>query len=326
MSKIITNPKNYSGEELTNIFFRPILKGTETGDLGIRVLYNMPTPTTLGFWGSTKDVLKSYTKGWQGGAGSEKFQKTLEMKKVKAEMSYSAADYFSMVYEKLACTADTNMTDLSGTELETAETEIFKNSIKESLRTTLWAGNTDRTGAFNTFDGIIKRVILEVISGEITHLPITLMTTAGNAEKLMSSLWEGATPALRALKNEGNLVFFATSDVVDNYERSLYSGTNDSARLARMEGIDKLMFRGIPVEDMGVSDYLPSMTEFPDSLIILTDRRNITLAINTRDLPGSEVAMWYNPDELENRQRATFLAAADILLPELLITSYSPIA
>ena len=37
------------------------------------------------------------------------------------------------------------------------------------------------------------------------------------------------------------------------------------------------------------------------------------LAVNTADFPGNEVRMWYNPDEMENRQRAVFMAGCAIL-------------
>jgi hypothetical protein len=50
---------------------------------------------------------------------------------------------------------------------------------------------------------------------------------------------------------------------------------------------------------------------------MLTDKRNLALAVNTSDYPGSEVRMWYNPDEMENRQRATFMAGCEILDEEL---------
>ena len=324
MSKIITNPKNYNGEDLTNIFFRPILQGPEAQNLGIRVLYNMPTPTVLNFWGSTNDILKSYTKGWQGGESADKTQKTLQLKKVKAEMSYSASDYFSMIYEKIACSGEINMTDLSGTELESAETEIFKNNIKEGLRSTFWIGNSDRTeGGFRTFDGIMKKITDATSLNAITTTPIINMGADGNADKLFYNILDKASPALRALKSEGHLVIFATSDIVENYEKGLYSGANDTARAARIDGIDRILYRGIPVEDMGISNYLKDIVDLPPSFAVLTDRRNIALAVNTRDMPGSEVAMWYNPDELENRQRATFLAAADFLLPELMVVSHT---
>jgi hypothetical protein len=61
---------------------------------------------------------------------------------------------------------------------------------------------------------------------------------------------------------------------------------------------------------MGISQYLTTSTA---TYCVLTDRRNLVMAVNTADYPGSEVRMWYNPDEMENRQRAVFLVGCDIL-------------
>ena len=69
--------------------------------------------------------------------------------------------------------------------------------------------------------------------------------------------------------------------------------------------------------DVKVGDYLDCMRT-PCSFVILTDRRNLALAVNTADYPGTEVRMWYNPDEMENRQRAVFMAGCDILMPDLI--------
>lgn len=325
MSKIIVNPKTYTGEELSTVFFRPILGGQNASMLGIRVLYNLPTPTTIGFWGGNQDVLRNYAKGWQGGESSQKFQKTIDLKKVKAEMSYSAADYFSMVYERIACDPNVNMGDLSGTQLENAETEIFKNSISESLRATMWIGNTTRVSGFNTFDGLIKKIKEDAGTEpeQIKKVSMMSMTTLDNAEKMFKSMYEAADGKLKAMRNEGNLAIFATGDIVSNYEATLSNGTSDSARAARINGIEKTSFRGVDVIDMGVDNYISAVGDLPKSFAVLTDKRNLALAVNTRDLPGSEVAMWYNPDELENRQRAIFLAGCDYLLPELMVTAFS---
>ncbi|MEG2036115.1 MAG: hypothetical protein RR005_07245, partial [Mucinivorans sp.] len=158
MSKIITNPKNYSGQELDQIFFRPILSGPSAQQLGIRILYNMPVPTTINMWRAGADPLKPYASGWVGGNVADKFQKSIPLKKVKAEMGYAAADYFNMVMERVSCSAEYNMGELSGSTLEAAETELFKNSIAEGLRATMWVGDIARTGRFNTFDGLLKSI------------------------------------------------------------------------------------------------------------------------------------------------------------------------
>ncbi len=325
MSKIIANPKTYSGEELTTTFFRPMLQGEGAQELGIRVLYNMPVPTTINFFKRSGDALRSYAKGWNGRNTTERFQKTIELSKVKAEMSYGAADYFSMVYEKIVAGADVNLSDLSGTELEAAETELFRRSITESIRATMWVGDTDRYGPYSTFDGLLKRLMADQGSGEedVKALAIPPMTTAGNAEKILAELYETSSAELRALKKDGQLVFFVTRDVYENYENSLLDGNLDSARAAKINGIDKLYFRGIEVVDMGVNGYITEVADLPETWAILTHRQNLTIAVNTADFAGSQIHMWYNPDELENRQRAIFLAGCDYLMPELVIMAHS---
>lgn len=325
MSKIIANPKNYTGNDLDNIFFRPVLTGKTAQQLGVKVMYNMPVPTTLNFWKQDPNLLKKYAKGWSGEA-SEKFQKHIELHRVKAEMGYSASDYFGMVYEEIAAHSDQNLADLSGTDLETAETTIFRQAIAESIRVTMWMGDVDRADSYNTFDGFLKRIKEDAGTAEndVKTVAMTSMATAGNAEKVLKSLYEKSSNQLKGMKGDGQLVFLVTGDVYENYEESLLTGSLDSARLAKINGIDKLYYRGIPVENIGIDNYLSALVEdLPTSWAILTDRRNLAIAVNTKDFPGSEVAMWYNPDEVENRQRAIFMAGCDYLLPELIVASFA---
>ena len=139
----LENAKTYTGKNLETIFFRPMLSGPSAIDLGVRVLYNMPVPTTVQMWEPKTDILQKFTAaGWSGGAGSKKLQKTIPLNRVKAELGYSAADYFSLVYELITNRPEVNMEDLTGTELEEAETTLFKQAIAESIRSTMWVGDT----------------------------------------------------------------------------------------------------------------------------------------------------------------------------------------
>ncbi|MCL1942067.1 MAG: hypothetical protein FWF54_00720 [Candidatus Azobacteroides sp.] len=96
MSQIISNPKNYTGTEMDQIFFRPSLTGPSALNLGLKVMYNMPVPTTLNFWRRSVNILKKYAKGWAGGDIADKYHKTISLQKVKSEMGYSAEDYFGL--------------------------------------------------------------------------------------------------------------------------------------------------------------------------------------------------------------------------------------
>ena len=286
----IENAKTYTGRDLETIFFRPMLSGQSALDLGVRILYNMPAPTTVQLWERSGDILQQYTAaGWTGGDPARKLQKTIDMSKVKAELGYSAADYFSMIYELITNRADVNMDDLTGTELEQAETELFKRAIAESLRVTMWIGDKEAGAGteYATFNGFIKRIY------ELTDL-----------------------------KPDGQLVYFVTSDLYHLYEKYLDSFANtEAAYIGRTEGRPVLTYHGIPVVDLHLSSYLRDTT-YAQSFCLLTDRRNLVLAVNTSDFPGNEIRMWYNPDLMENRQRAVFMAGCEVLDEKLVSFAY----
>ena len=328
MGKVIKNPKTYEGRELEQIFFRPMLTGPDAADLGVKIMYNMPVPTTLNFWKRAVDVLKAYKKGWDGGAIADKFQKTINLSKVKSEMGYSASDYFSMIYELITNRSDVNLDDLSGTELEAAETALFKEAIAEAIRVTMWCGDTSRESGFNSFDGFLKRIKADIGAGEddVKSIACPSMATPDAAETVLKNLLDNAPLVLKQFKDQGNLVYLVTSDVYQNYEESLDAVVLESAYIAKQNGRTGLKYKGIPLVDVKLAGYLPTMADMPQSFAILTDRRNLAMAVNTSDFPGTEVRMWYNPDEMENRQRAIFMAGCDYLLPELIVIALLPVA
>ncbi|MCL2560884.1 MAG: hypothetical protein FWE10_00990 [Rikenellaceae bacterium] len=320
----IEQAKSYTGQDLDNIFFRPMFSGPDANALGIRIMHNMPVPTTLQFWRRAGDILQKYTTGgWSGAAQTERFQKTMDLKRVKAEVGYGADEYYNLVFGLITNSSEVNMGDLTGTELERAETAIFKEAIAESIRATMWVGDTARSGAgaqYNTFDGFMKRIAADIAAGETAIKSSTYanLNDPDAAETLFRNLWENASPMLRDFKSQGNLAYFVTSDVYARYEDALDSMALDSAYLQKQTGREGLYFRGIPVIDLQISGYLAQCPDMPQSFAILTDRRNLALAVNTSDFPGTEVKMWYNPDAMENRQRAVFMAGCDYLMPELI--------
>lgn len=326
MSKI-EQAKAYTGSDLETIFFRPMLTGPNAEDLGVKIMYNMPVPTTLQFWKRAGDILQKFTSGgWKGGEPATKFQKTIKLNRVKAEVGYRAEDYFNMVYELITNRADVNMGDLSGTELEEAETTLFKEAIAESIRATMWIGDVDRVhdGAeFNTFDGFLIKILSKQQADLIPTAMYDTPSKPEDGEDILKLAWEEAYPVLRDMKIQGNLVYLVTSDVYACYEESLDNVLLESAYIAKQEGRQGLSYRGIPVIDVQMSGYLSKFEDMPQSFCLLTDRRNLALAVNTDAFPGTEVSMWYNPDLMENRQRAVFMAGCDYLMPELMSFAYS---
>ena len=132
--------------------------------------------------------------------------------------------------------------------------------------------------------------------------------------------------AMKVIADKGNLPVLNASalapaegvgkDVYSAYEKHLDSMSTDGAYTDYINGRQNLLYHGIPVVDLRISSYLAKLSSsspVPKSFCILTDRRNLVLAVNTADFPGNEIRMWYNPDEMENRQRAVFMAGCDVL-------------
>ena len=62
----LENSKQYTGSDLENIFFRPMLTGESAQDLGVRVLYNMPQPTHVQLWDGQRNILQRLGRGQSG--------------------------------------------------------------------------------------------------------------------------------------------------------------------------------------------------------------------------------------------------------------------
>lgn len=319
MSKIIENAKNYTGTELDQIFIRPTFTGEDAKELGIRVMYNIPQNTTMNFFAKQTNILKEFATGWQGGEASKKYQKTIEMKKMKAEVGYQAEDYFATIFEKITNRSDVSMQDLTGTDLAKAEEELFRDAIKEDLRCAMWVGDTAATlSAYNTFDGFLKKAATYTDSKKIK----LTSPTASNIIASFKAVWNAASETLRAMKSKGNLCFFVTSDVYNALEEAYDGKTNSVAYTEMVNGRAVLRWHGIEVKEI----HAESVLKAAQSVILLTHKDNLVLAVNTTDMPSAGVRMWYNPDENENRQRAAFLASAEILDESLVVYSSTTVA
>jgi len=322
MSNIIVNPKNYTGHELETIFFRPLLSGPSAESLGIRILYNMPMPTVVQMWDHTGNVLSSFDEAsaWNGGTKTTHYQKTIPMSRVKAENAFSASDYFSTIFELITNRPDVNMEDLTGTELEVAETELFRRAIAESIRMNLWLG--DKSGALQTgytsFDGVLKIIDERVKNGDFYYSKGDLDSQLGDysVQEIFDLMIRNASPRLKGLYNEGEVAFFVSPTIYSLYESFLDNNFGTAAYADTQTGRRTLMYHGFPIIEINLDPAISS-SKLSQNFCFLTDRRNLVMAVNTADTPGSEVRMWYNPDQMENRQRAVFAIGCEILDDEL---------
>ena len=308
---IIENSKTYNVNEVENLFFRPSFCGKSAEELGVRVLYNMPIPTKIPTFGHRHNLLRSFSSGWQGDIANDFRETEINMMKLKAENTYSAESYFSTIYEMLISSGEVNLGDLTGTDLEKAETELFRRAIAESIYSTMWFGDeAGEVSDYTSFTGFIRKIIdFNEAEGETSSIKISKEFVEVSAKDILSEVWLQAKENLRALAADGHLAYFVSSDLYDAYhfwldEQGLTSVISEAGN-AR----PALLYHGIPVIEIPAHQY---DLHRAGSFCILTDRRNLILALNTADSPEKEIRMWYNPDEMENRQRVVFLAGTAV--------------
>ena len=313
---IIQNSKTYNVNEVENLFFRPSFCGKSAEEFGIRVLYNMPTPTKIPLFNHRNNIIKHFSSGWQGSTANDYRETEIELVKLKAENTYSAESYYSTIYEMLINSGEVSLGDLTGTDLEKAETELFRRSIAESIYATMWFGDEDGDiSDFTSFPGFIRRMIDLHNQNEAPAISLIDESVDTDAFSILSDVWSQAPDGLRAIATDGQLAYFVSSDIYDAYLFWL-----DNQGLANVvadpnNARPTLLFHGIPVVEVPAHKYNHLRT---GSFCILTDRRNLILALNTADSPEKEIRMWYNPDEMENRQRVVFLANTAIADAELI--------
>ena len=238
------------------------------------------------------------------------------MVKLKAESSYSAEDYFSTIYEIITNSSEVSLGDLSGTDLEKAETELFRRSLAESIYINTWFGDEDGIlSNASCMTGFLR----QFITSKEDEDSITLLVHQEEQElpvsDIFKSAWTNANDELRALASEGNLVFFVNTRIYDAYHFYLESLGLIDMNGSGVNGRPALNYHGIPIIEIPANGL---RLNYAKDFCVLTDRRNLVLALNTTDSPEKEIRMWYNPDEMENRQRVVFLIGAAIVDPMLI--------
>lgn len=103
-----------------------------------------------------------------------------------------------------------------------------------------------------------------------------------------------ADERVKDMKADGQLAFFVTSDIYYAFEKYLDGKSADAAYMATTEGRPSLAYHGIPLVDVRLGSYLAS-TSLHKSFCLLTDRRNLVLAVNTADFPATKCACGTTP-------------------------------
>ena len=149
MSLLITASTNYVGEQSADLIMRPLFAGDDVRQYGFRVLLTKERKVDLTMWDAIRKKLRAYTSGFQGGTGSKRVGKQLNLAEFKVETNYDKHTYFDTVYDVITNTNGVSQNDITGTEVHRAEIQLFNETLQHDVFMTMFAGDLLK----QTFDG-----------------------------------------------------------------------------------------------------------------------------------------------------------------------------
>lgn len=341
----VMNPATFhwTGTDVEEIFFRPRYKDMKPEDLGFRIVFTESKVKRLHFMGKLGKILMAYASGFQGGASGNKYVREFTVKEFKAEIAYDRHDYDDTMFE-IFFRDGIQQNDIDGTKVMEAEQKVFSEALDSDTVRYFWLGKTSKVHIaagtypdgtayaigdpdkyYNQVNGVLEEIYAVAsatpTADQVKKITMPVLGT-DDAMDTMKAMLLGSTPVLKSLKDSGQLRFYATDDFIQNYEDTLTADGTEAAHAAVINGVSTYKWNGIPIQRLGVDQYLADdFSGVPTTICILSTPENLGLVLNARDSKAS-VRMWFNEDENERRQRAQFKMKPDFILPELVTIAY----
>ena len=158
------------------------------------------------------------------------------------------------------------------------------------------------------------------LNGTASNTTMGAIKTDG-AKAALKACYAAMPPVLR--KNKMNARFMVTATVADNYRDSLETGAHDGAQMKLVNGVEQLMFRGIPVVEMldwdeRISDDLGNCRPHR---ILLTIPKNLVVGHDGM-MDDGDIEAFYDQDSQNNVFRVEYKIGTQLIHPDYIVASY----
>ena len=336
MANLITHSLSYSKEDAQKYFLQPLFVGNSALDY-FEIMTGVKSSQKLDKFSTLQKITKAEAAGFSGSTGVTYTQRSIAVARVEAEVEQAGGAFWNSIKGELLRTGN-NKDDISGTKLQSIVSDIMVRGVKRDLERQLWFGDDSNAAAtyadYNLYDGILLQ-----LGGlpAAQKLDITSGALATDAAKTNFQAMIDAMPH-EGLEDRGQLVFFASRSLCDNYRATLAAGGQELAYISMTDGTNNLSYQGIPIVEQGLWDSViaadsnvatpltaPSLFDntkkLDGHLCVLTVKNNIVVATDYDSVNGAD--MWYNKDEKVNRFRFEYVIGTNYKNDELTVTADS---
>ena len=243
----------YGGANLNEIFYEPVFRSDDLMR-NYRVIPNVKHKMNVYTAAALTKIVESYS-GCSATSGTNQFNiddKVITAGRCRVALEQCSEEFYgTFIEESYRNGVDVN--NLLGTDLADAIVNRAVAGIASDVLRLAWGGNiTGAAAGYAVFDGWMKLMGADtVVLAARTELDVVAPAspTADNAIRLLRDMYDSAPAALQQVA-AADKKMFVTPKVFNAYLANLEGSSADLALVNQVDGMRRVMFRGVEVVAM----------------------------------------------------------------------------
>jgi hypothetical protein len=238
----------YGGANLNEIFYEPVFR-SEDLMRNYRVIPNVKHKMNVYTAASLTKIVESYS-GCSATSGATQFNiddKVITAGRCRVALEQCTDEFFGTFIEE-SYRSGADVMNIEGTQLADAIVNRAVKGIAQDVVRLAWGGDVaGAVAGYTAFDGWMELMKAEPVT-EVTFASITA-PTAAEALTMLRTIYDGAPAALQQVA-PADKKMFVTPKIFNAYLANLEGTGADLAVVNQVDGMRRVMFRGVEVVAM----------------------------------------------------------------------------
>ena len=240
----------YGGANLNEIFYEPVFRSDDLMR-NYRVIPNVKHKMNVYTSAALTKIVDPYT-ACSASSGSTQFNienKTITAGRCRVALEQCTDEFFGTYIEEMYRNG-VDVMNLEGTQLADAIVNRAVKGIGSDVVRLAWGGDSSTSG-YTAFDGWMKLMGAEatVLAARTEYAGTEAAPTAADAIGLIRAMYDNAPANLQQVPS-GDKKIFVTPKIFNAYLANLEGSSADLAIVNQVDGLRRVMFRGVEIVPM----------------------------------------------------------------------------
>ena len=260
----------YGGANLNEIFYEPVFR-SEDLMRNYRVIPNVKHKMNVYTAASLTKIVESYS-GCSATSGANQFNiddKVITAGRCRVALEQCTDEFFGTFIEE-SYRSGADVMNIEGTQLADAIVNRAVKGIAQDVVRLAWGGDVaGAVSGYTAFDGWMELMKAETV---IEYAGTEAAPTAADAIGLIRNVYDQAPAALQQVA-AGDKKMFVTPKIFNAYLANLEGASADLAIVNQVDGMRRVMFRGVELVAMYEWDTI--LTDTNPDLFVTTGAANV---------------------------------------------------